>query len=130
MDPQYPSPDSTQPNPNENYSGYQSGYMGYQNPTPSTMPVGESFWLAAFKRYGIGIVFAVMLVGFYLTEQHKWEVMLESDQKKEDESKLSEQKKWEQLFQQYVTDGQRSLETIRECCYNSRSRNAGGSQNE
>ena len=96
-DPQYQNP-----YPADYQPQYQQPYYSQQTP----LPVDSNFWVAALRQFGIGIVFAVMLVIFYTHEENKAEV-----------NQDLEQKRWEQLFQQYVTDNQRSLDAIKTCCY-------------
>ncbi|MFA6688863.1 MAG: hypothetical protein WCS18_05225 [Sphaerochaetaceae bacterium] len=88
---------------------YQQPYYQPQQQPP--LPVDSNFWVAALKQLGVGIVFAVMLVIFYTHEQNKWDANAET-----------EQKRWEQLFQQYVDDNKRSLDAIKACCYETQER--------
>lgn len=65
----------------------------------------KQFWSEALKQFGVGIVFAAMLVGYYTNENAKWERNQEENNKR-----------WEQLFQKYSEDQRQSLETIQACC--------------
>lgn len=67
------------------------------------------FWGEALKQFGIGIVFAVMLMVYYNSENTKWE-----------RNQTESNKRWEQLFQKYSEDQRQSLETIRACCMEQR----------
>lgn len=69
----------------------------------------KQFWSDALKQFGIGIVFAVMLMVYYNNENAKWE-----------RNQTDGNKRWEQLFQKYSDDQQRSMETIRACCMEQR----------
>ena len=69
----------------------------------------KHFWSDALKQFGIGTVFAVMLIYYYSQESVKWERSVADDQKR-----------WESLFQQYTNDQRQSLETIRACCMDQR----------
>lgn len=67
--------------------------------------MGKQFWSDSLKQFGVGIVFAAMLVTYYTNESKKWE-------RNQEEAN----KRWEQLFQKYSDDQRQSLETIQACC--------------
>jgi hypothetical protein len=71
----------------------------------------KDFWKMAVKQFGIGIVFAVMLIGYYSAENHKWEV-----------NSAQEQERWETLLQKYSEDQKQSMDAIRTCCMESHRR--------
>jgi len=70
----------------------------------------KNFWSEALRQFGIGIVFAVMLMVYYKSENAKWE-------RNQDDGN----KRWEQLFLKYSEDQKNSMETIRSCCMDQRS---------
>lgn len=65
----------------------------------------NEFWKDAMKQFGVGIVFAVMLMFYYNQENRKWEQYAETDQKR-----------WETLLQKYSNDSKESMSAIRACC--------------
>ncbi len=67
--------------------------------------MGKQFWSEALTQFGVGMVFAAMLVTYYTNENKKWE-------RNQEEAN----KRWEQLFQKYSEDQRQSLETIQACC--------------
>ena len=65
----------------------------------------NEFWKDALKQFGVGIVFAVMLLVYYNQESKKWEQQATTDQKR-----------WETLLENYSTDQKESMAAIRACC--------------
>ncbi len=57
------------------------------------------------KQLGISAVFAALLILYNNQENQKWQ-----------EQTINDQKRWEQLFEKYSADQERSLEVIRACC--------------
>ena len=70
----------------------------------------KQFWVEALKQFGIGTVFAAMLMYTYIQDNGKWESVRKDDQAR-----------WETLFSKYTDDQRKSLETIQACC-NARNR--------
>jgi hypothetical protein len=65
----------------------------------------NEFWKDAMKQFGVGIVFAVMLLVYYNQENKKWEQYAATDQKR-----------WETLLQKYSTDSKEAMSAIKACC--------------
>lgn len=65
----------------------------------------NEFWKDALKQFGVGIVFAVMLLAYYNQENKKWE-----------QYAVTDQKRWETLLEKYSIDQKESMNAIRACC--------------
>ena len=65
----------------------------------------NEFWKDALKQFGVGIVFAVMLLAYYNQENKKWE-----------QYAVTDQKRWETLLEKYSIDQKESMSAIRACC--------------
>lgn len=65
----------------------------------------KNFWKEAMKQFGVGIIFALMLMVFYSNENTKWE-----------KNAANDQVRWEALLQKYSDDQKHAMEAIRACC--------------
>jgi len=80
--------------------------MATTNESNSTNSLGKEFFTKTLGQLGVGAVLAVLLLLYYQSESRRW-----------DERQAADEKRWEQLFNQYRADAQDARQTIEACCH-------------